>query len=100
MSAWHGITVRLRPEEYAALDERRTRAGYRGMSGYAPDALLTQRAPAAAVPLVNVAAYGKLGALANNLNQLARHLNVGNILDDSDELRQLLECSERSEAVM
>lgn len=94
-TAWHVMTVRLRPEEHAELDARRRAAGYRGFSGYVRDAVLAQRPPKAAAPLVNVQEYGKLGALANNLNQLARHLNAGNILDDSGELAGILEATQR-----
>jgi len=88
-----GITVRLTPEEYAEMERRRALAGYRGLSGYCRDALLRQPLPRAVVPPVNVAEFGALHNLASNINQLPKHLNVGNIVagPEAEELGVLLE---------
>jgi hypothetical protein len=91
----HVLKIRLGDAEYATLVERSQTAGAHTIAGYVRAAALGQPVPAAAaVPAANVAQYAALGHAAANLNQVARHLNQGDILTDRDlmpVLRQLYE---------
>jgi hypothetical protein len=89
------LRVHLTEEERATLQRRAATAGSPHLAGYVRAAALGQPVPvAAAVPAANVEQYAALGHAAANLNQVARHLNQGNILTDRDllpVLRQLYE---------
>src|SRR5579875_1438627 len=95
------LRIYLTEDEYATLVARSRAAGSTGLGAYIRAAALGQPVPvaAASVPRANVAQYADLGRAAGNLNQLARHLNVGNIITDRDLLPVLRQLSEELHAV-
>jgi len=92
----HPFSIRLSDDERALLEER---AGNRPLGAYIREILLgehTHKRRAIRRPQIEDAQYGSLLAalgnsnLSSNLNQLARHANVGT-LDVSDDIEQQLE---------
>jgi len=80
------LTIRLAPEERAKIDADAERAGLTAGS-YARDVLLgaptprqVRRPPVERAELARV--LGQLGAIGNNLNQIARAINSGDEGDD------------------
>lgn len=79
------LTLRLSPEERAAIDEAAERAGLTAGS-YARDLLLNapaprqvRRPPVERRELARL--LGELGRVGNNLNQIARNSNAGAFVD-------------------
>lgn len=81
------ITVQVTPHERAELDARVAAAGIRCLSDFARAAMLGYelhvRDP------LHVPAVRELGAIGNNLNQLAHHANATGQIDP-EELRHAL----------
>lgn len=79
------IGVRVSPSEFETL---RTKAVQMGMTPaqFLRNAALTRRLPAPPVPAINIEQYAELARLAANLNQLARHANVGRMVNVNTEL--------------
>ena len=87
------ITIRLSDEERAAIDEKAERAGLttgsyarRELLG-APAPRQVRRPPVERGLLAKM--LGQIGAIGNNINQIARALNRGRQLEDG-ELREAL----------
>ena len=72
------LSVRLSPAEYAALRERADQLGMKP-GQFLRQAGLTRRLPPPPVPAVNREEWAKLGQLANNINQLTRRANAGQL---------------------
>jgi hypothetical protein len=72
-------TLYLSPEELATLRARAARTTTPAVSTYVREAALG-RTPPAAIPAVNHATYRELVRLGTNLNQIAHHLNSGNVV--------------------
>lgn len=72
-------TLYLSPEELATLRERAGRTKTPALSAYIRQAALG-RAPTQAIPTVNQQTYRELIRIGTNLNQIAAHLNVGNVV--------------------
>lgn len=87
----HCVSVRLSPEELAALDTARCNMR-RG--SYLRSAWLGRTLPRA-IPPLNLEAWRHLSRSASNLNQIATSLNAGDQLDLAD-VRTALEAFRRS----
>lgn len=72
-------TLYLSAEELATLRERAARTTTPGVSTYVRETALG-RTPAAAIPTINHDTYRELVRLGTNLNQIAHHLNAGNVV--------------------
>ena len=72
------LGVRLSPAEYAALRERADQLGMKP-GQFLRQAGLTRRLPPPPVPAVNREEWAKLGRLGNNINQLTRRANAGQL---------------------
>lgn len=79
------IGVRVSPSEFETL---RNKAAQMSMTPaqFLRNAALTRRLPAPPVPAINIEQYAELARLAANLNQLARHANVGRVVNVNTEL--------------
>lgn len=87
------LTIRLSPEERAAIDQAADRSGFTAGS-YARRALLgapvprqVRRPPIEARELARL--LGELGHVGGNLNQIARDMNFGRGVDAWDLKREL-----------
>lgn len=83
----HRLEIHWDDQEWAMLRERCAAAGAPTLAAYVRAAALGRPLPtvaAPAVPAINVQAHAELGRVGANLNQLLRHLNVGNVLTEHD----------------
>ena len=72
------LSVRLSPAEYAALRERAAQLGMKP-GQFLRHTGLTRRLPPPPVPAVNREQYANLARMANNINQLTRRANAGQL---------------------
>jgi len=98
------LTVRLSPEERAAIDEAADRAGLTPGS-YARQVILgapaprqVRRPPVERRELARL--LGLFGNIGSNLNQIARAFNSGDEIDTVDLTRELIGLKAARDAVM
>lgn len=98
------ITIRLTPEERSAIDNAAERAGLKSGS-YARQILLgapaprqVRRPPIERRELARL--LGQLGAVGNNINQIARAVNSGDELDDDEFAAAMVDLRAMRDAVM
>lgn len=83
------IDVRLTPGELLNVRQKAREFGTNA-ARYCRSLILRNVPPPAPVPPEFGAAYGELARLAANLNQLAKHVNEGQLLTDQNHLSEQL----------
>ena len=78
------LSIYLNEKEGIELEEQIILTNYRSLSAYARDVLINGPRPQV-VPNSNRLKWGELARLGSNLNQLANHLNKGNLLGAGDQ---------------
>jgi hypothetical protein len=81
------IGVRVTDAEYAAL-RAKAETLHITPAQWLRDAALKRRLPSAPAPAINIAEYGKLAGLSNNLNQLVRLAHEGRAVTINEALLQ------------
>ena len=81
------IGVRVTDAEYAALREK-AETLHITPAQWLRDAALKRRLPSPPAPAINIAEYGKLAGLSNNLNQLVRLAHEGRAVTINDAMLQ------------
>ena len=81
------IGVRVTDAEYAALREK-AEVLHITPAQWLRDAALKRRLPSPPVAAINIAEYGKLAGLSNNLNQLVKLAHEGRAVTINDAMLQ------------
>lgn len=81
----HVITVRLNEEEWEAFQSQRKKLGQMSQSDFIRQAVTTAQIKVTVKPVFDSEKLDKLiaecGKIGSNVNQIARHLNIGNPME-------------------
>lgn len=93
------IEVRVSPREWELLIKYAKLSGFNSCAQYLRESGIQDSAHTHAIPIrkaLQTAQY-ELNRIGNNVNQIAKHLNSGNPLDDETRmvLSQIQECAEQ-----
>lgn len=82
------IEIRVSPRECALIDSYARTSGYNSRAQYLRESGLRDRSQVNDIPMRKAlqAAQYEINRLGNNVNQIAKHLNAGNAIDEETRL--------------